>query len=122
MENKPEPIFPDGLFFSRPRDGAPDFIKGALSIEPKKLFAFMDKNRNLLSQKGWMNLDLKLSKTGTLYFQVNTYKADMVKPEALKEKSNLSEIEIAQLRALRGDNKDEINVEEVANEWANTPF
>jgi len=80
--DKPEPIFADGVFFDRPREGAPSFIKGKMSIEPKKLIAFLEANKQYLSPKGWLNLDLKESKTGNLYFQVNTWKP-LEKPEAL---------------------------------------
>lgn len=80
--DKPTPIFGEGLFFSRPREGAPDFIKGSLAIEPAKLVKFLEANVQHLSPKGWLNLDLKESKNGTLYFAVNTWKP-LAKPESL---------------------------------------
>lgn len=96
------PLFGEGLFFSRPRDGAPDFIKGSLSIEPSKLIKFLKVNVQHLSPKGWMNLDLKESKGGSLYFQVNTWKP-LKKPEEL-EQDKITEGE---------QSSDEVNPEDV---------
>lgn len=67
---KPEPIWPDGLMFKRPREGAPDFVKGSLSVNVKKFQEFMKKYQN----NEWLNFDLKVSRQGQkLYLQLNTY-------------------------------------------------
>ena len=66
-----EAIFPNGLIFKLPRDNAPEFIKGSISIKTEELITF------LRSQDGeWVNLDLKVSKNGKAYAQVNTWKPD----------------------------------------------
>lgn len=113
---KQDPIFADGAFFSRPRDGAPDFIKGNLSIEPAKFVKFLEAQKEHLSPKGWLNLDLKESKSGTLYFQVNTWKP-LVKPSSLSEGDKAK---IAETRDKHNEVKDtieypsgEINPEDV---------
>lgn len=86
MENneKQEPIFADGFFFDRPREGAPDFVKGRMSIMAEKAIAFITKHKN---EAGYVNLDFLKSKDGKkLYFQLNTWKPDMSdKPEGLKD-------------------------------------
>lgn len=71
MTNKTkEPtIFPEGIMFKRPREGAPDFVKGAISINIKNLTQFMAKFPNT----EWLNIDLKLSKDKKLYLQLNTF-------------------------------------------------
>lgn len=98
--DKKEPVFAEGLFFSRPRQGAPDYVKGSMSVEPSQFIKFLEKNVEYLSPKGWMNLDLKESKDGSkLYFQVNTWKP-LVKPESL-----LTEEEKAKIVALRESTK-----------------
>lgn len=70
-------VFGQGLMFRRPREGAPDFIKGSLSINIKDFIEFAKTQRSAgnISEKGWLNLDLKESIDGTkLYFQVDTWK------------------------------------------------
>lgn len=70
-----QPIFTDGISFYRPKDGAPEWIKGSVVIHKDRLIKFLNENSQFLSEKGFMNLDLKLSKDkNTLYFQVNTWK------------------------------------------------
>jgi len=68
--NRPDPVFADGFIFKRPREGAPDFVKGALSIKVDEAIAFLQKHNNA----GWVNLDLKNSQGGKLYLQLNDWK------------------------------------------------
>jgi len=68
--NKPEPTFADGMIFKRPNEGAPDFVKGALSIKVDEAIAFLQKHNS----GGWVNLDLKNSQGGKLYLQLNDWK------------------------------------------------
>lgn len=58
--------------FKRPREGAPDFVKGGISVKVEEFIKFLKAHDN----KGWVNLDLKKSKTGTLYLELNTYKKE----------------------------------------------
>ena len=116
-----EMIFADGMTFKEAHEKAPEVVRGAIYFQADKFIAFLNAHKN---ERGYVNTKMmKSNKTGGIYFILDTYKANMEKPEALKEKSNLSESDIAQIRALRGDSyKGEINVDEVANEWAGTPF
>lgn len=68
MEKK-QPIFGEGLRFDRPHEKAPDFVKGKLSINLRKFFEFAKKFKG----NEWLNFDLKTSKTGVLYLQLNDY-------------------------------------------------
>jgi len=70
MEEKKEVIFPDGIIFKRPREGAPDFVKGSLSFKVEEAVAFLQKHVD----NGWVNCDLKLSKGSKLYLQLNDWK------------------------------------------------
>jgi len=72
MEDK---IFADGMIFKKPRDGSPDFVKGSVSIKVEEFTAFIAKHNN----NGWVNLDLKKSKGGKLYLELNTWKPDSSK-------------------------------------------
>lgn len=64
-------IFPDGLIYKKPREGAPTFVKGSLSIKVPEFIAFLQKYQ---SNGGWVNLDLLNSEQkDTLYLTLNTY-------------------------------------------------
>lgn len=69
MEPKKEKVFADGLMFKRPRDGAPDFVKGSISIKVDSIIPFIQK----YAKNGWVNLDLKVSAGGKFYFELNTW-------------------------------------------------
>lgn len=61
----------DGFFFERPREGAPAFVKGRLSIKVDKAVQFLQENQN---EKGYVNADLLASKDNTkVYFKLNTF-------------------------------------------------
>ena len=74
-----EKIFADGLRFEKPREGAPDFVRGKVSIQAEKLIPFIEKHKN---ERGWLNLDLKKSESGVLYLELNTWKPEQ-KAEAI---------------------------------------
>jgi len=77
MENEKE--FPKGIIFKKPREGAPDFVKGSLSFKVDEFVEYLQKNIN----NGWVNLDLKVSKGGKLYLDLNDWK-----PEEKKDVTN----------------------------------
>jgi hypothetical protein len=75
--NKTQPIFAEGISFFRPKEGSPEWIKGKVTIHPQRLIKFLTENKQYLSEKGFLNLDLKVSKDkASLYFQVNTWKPE----------------------------------------------
>jgi hypothetical protein len=62
--------FVDGLFFKLPHDNAPDFVKGKLSIKPREMIEWLQKRVD----DEWVNLDLKVAKSGKAYAAVDTWK------------------------------------------------
>jgi len=71
MSEQNEAVFLDGFIFKRPREGAPDFVKGSMSIKVSEAIEFLKKHDN----NGWVNADLLASKDNSkLYFKLNTYK------------------------------------------------
>lgn len=66
-----EKIFADGLRFENPREGAPEWVKGKISINSEKFRAFLDQHTD---ERGWVNLDVKQGKSGALYVELNTWK------------------------------------------------
>ncbi len=68
-----EKRFPEGIYFNLPREGAPNFVFGSISM---KHSVFMDwLNGEEPNNKGYVNLDILLSKeTGKPYLVVNDFK------------------------------------------------
>lgn len=63
-----EKIFAKGFIFKR-SEKAPDFVIGSLSLKVEEAIEFMQANK-----KGeWLNLDVKKSKDGKYYIELNTY-------------------------------------------------
>ncbi len=66
-----ETTLAEGFYFKRPRAGAPDFVKGDMSIKVDEAIAFLNQHKNLA---GYVNLDLLLAKNGeNLYFKLNNW-------------------------------------------------
>ena len=69
MSNDSEIEFVDGLIVKAPREGAPDFVKGSLSIKREELIAWLQ------SRDGeWVNVDIKEAKSGKWYGAVDNWK------------------------------------------------
>jgi len=70
-----------GFFFERPREGAPSFVKGRMSIKAEEAIAFITEHKN---EAGYVNADLLTSKDGSkLYFTLNDWKPEK-KAEAIE--------------------------------------
>lgn len=81
MEKK-EKVFANGFIFKRPHEKAPDFVKGALALKADEAIAFIQKYQ----KNGWVNLDLKSSREGKLYLELDTYeKREEVTPQQAKK-------------------------------------
>lgn len=70
MEEKKAKIFTEGLMFKLPRDGAPEFVKGSLSVKVEEFKAFLDEH---VSNAGWVNIDLKVGQSGKAYAELNQF-------------------------------------------------
>lgn len=67
MENNNQ--FIDGLIVKAPHANAPDFVKAKLSIKRQELITWLQ------GQSGdWINADIKVSKQGKMYAQVDNWK------------------------------------------------
>ena len=82
-ENKKEKIFADGFRFEKPREGSPDFVKGRISVKVPEAVAFLQQHQN---NGGWVNLEIKKSKEGKFYIELDTYEA---KPKVEVKEENL---------------------------------
>lgn len=109
-------IFPDGIYYNKPREGAPEFVRGSLSIQVDKLIPFLQQHKNA---QGYVNIDMLLSKEKALYLALNEWK----KPDSLgytKEKKTSPQ----PVSKPTGTNSDgspvpnfDIEAEEVFNSW-----
>jgi len=86
MDNNLE--FPEGIIFKLPRNEAPDFVKGSLSIKRADLIKWLNSKSD-----EWINLDLKVGKSGKAYAAINTWKPETTSkslptPSAVTSSSN----------------------------------
>jgi hypothetical protein len=80
MSKEDDKVFGEGIFF-KTKDSAPEFVLGAVSIKVDEFIVFLKDN----VKKGWVNMDLKLSKKGMHYFQVDTWEPRAKDPDAPAE-------------------------------------
>jgi hypothetical protein len=73
-----EKIFPNGFFVNAPREGAPEFVLGSISISVESFNKFILENKNLINDKGYLRLDMLNGKEDKPYAVVNTYGLDSV--------------------------------------------
>lgn len=65
--------FPKGIFVKEPHQKAPDFVKGKILIKVDDAVAYL---QGLPSDKEWINLDIKVSKTNKWYCAINEFKPE----------------------------------------------
>jgi hypothetical protein len=65
--------FVNGLIVKAPREGAPDFVKAAISIKVVDLGVWL-RGKHKAGEE-WVNIDVNESKGGKWYAKVSTYKS-----------------------------------------------
>lgn len=65
-----EKIFADGFSFKR-RDNAPEFVVGRMSVKVEDAVVWLKSN----AKNGWVNMDIKQSKSGNYYCELDTWEA-----------------------------------------------
>lgn len=73
-------IYPKGIFINKPREGAPDFVRGSISIKSVEALEFIKEHTN---PSGYVNLDILKGEKGS-YLVLNDYKKEE-KKEEIKE-------------------------------------
>jgi transglutaminase-like putative cysteine protease len=68
-----EKNFANGLRFTTPSEKAPEWVKGQISVKLEDFIAWAQAN---VDERGWLNIDVKESKNGSLYCELNTYRRD----------------------------------------------
>lgn len=102
-------IFPEGIFYNKPREGSPEFVRGSLSIQVEKLIPFLEKHKNA---QGYVNIDMLLSKEKSLYLALNEWK----KPESLTDDQKKS-IQTARDNEILAQKRREIDSNDVFNNF-----
>jgi phenylpyruvate tautomerase PptA (4-oxalocrotonate tautomerase family) len=80
--------FVNGLIVKAPRDGAPDFVKAAISIKVADLMSWLQ-GRN----DEWVNIDVKEARSGKWYAAVNSYKAIKKVEPSKVEKTSIADMD-----------------------------
>lgn len=61
-------VFAEGIIAKR-RDTAPEFVKASLSFKVDEAVVFLQKH----AKNGWVNVDVKVGKSGKWYCELNTF-------------------------------------------------
>lgn len=69
-----EKIFTEGIYLNKVADAAPAFIKTNVSIHIEKAIDWLQKNKALADEKGYIKLVGKESQQGKRYFEVDQWK------------------------------------------------
>lgn len=81
-----EKQFVDGLLVKAPHEKAPEFVKCSISIKRKDLGNWLR-----AQTEEWINLDVKVAKSGKWYAEVNTWKKEDKKPEPKAPANDLND-------------------------------
>lgn len=87
MEEKKDIVFVSGMYFKAPDDRTKEkapWVKGHVSIKTADFIEFIKAHKD----EEWLNCDLKKSKGGKLYFELNTWKPTKEQVEEVKEVIN----------------------------------
>ena len=63
--------FVDGMRFTTPRDKAPDWIKGHISVKVDEFVPWAQAHQD---ERGWLNIDVKESKGGKTYCELDEWR------------------------------------------------
>jgi hypothetical protein len=69
--------FVNGLIVKAPREGAPDFVKAAVSIKVADMMAWLQ--GRYAAGDEWVNVDVKEARSGKWYAAVNSYNPKAIK-------------------------------------------
>ncbi len=77
-----EKIFADGFSFST-RENQPDFVVGRVSVKVEDAIPFL---KTHASEKGWVNLNILVGRSGNPYVELDTFKPKSNTTEKVTEK------------------------------------
>jgi hypothetical protein len=65
-------VFAEGIYYNPPRDGAPDFVLGSISVMPGKFAEWVIGQE--ADERGYVRLSVKRGKSGKAYVELDTWK------------------------------------------------
>jgi len=75
-----EAVFAQGITIFKPREGAPDYVKGSIIVSIEQFVDWCEKNAQYITTHATygdqIKFEVKESQGGMLYLQVNTYKSN----------------------------------------------
>ena len=83
-----EKVLPDGMFCKPKNEGAPDFVICKVSFSVEEAIATLKTHAN---ERGYVNMDFKLSKGGKHYLEIDTWKPDPSRASAPKAAKPIQE-------------------------------
>lgn len=83
-----EKNFADGFVFKR-NENAPDFVVGKLSVKVDEAIAWLKSN----TKNGWVNVDVKRSKGGNYYMELDTWESKKATPTTNTTTTEVDSIE-----------------------------
>jgi hypothetical protein len=87
MENEIKKVFVDGMIVKIP-ENKPDFVIAKLSFKVEEFISFLQSNQ----KTDWVNVDLKVSKGGKPYAELNTWTPENKGEAKVEVKDNDDEI------------------------------
>ena len=66
-------VFAKGINYFPPREQAPDFVLGTISIKPTELVPWLRDNKDKIKENGYIQLQALMSKNGKPYVKLDTY-------------------------------------------------
>ncbi len=66
-----EKQFIAGMRYTTPSEKTPKWIKGHISVKVEEFIGFAQSHQD---ERGWLNIDVKESKGGNLYLELNEYR------------------------------------------------
>jgi hypothetical protein len=72
--NNTEKVFADGFVFKM-NPNSPEFVVGSLSLKADDAIAFIKERE----KKGWVNLNIKIGKSGKPYVELDTWEPNAAK-------------------------------------------
>ena len=83
MEDRREKEFANGLLAKAPHENSPDFVKAKLSVNKESFIAWLH-----TKTEAWVNLDVKVAKSGKWYAEVDNFKPTKAAKEAKNHDAN----------------------------------
>lgn len=78
----PDPIFPDGMMAFMPNEKLPEYYLIDIHIKPHQLFSWCQDQMKFADKNGFIKFNIKKSKKGTIYAELNQYIAPVESAEA----------------------------------------